>query len=146
HADVVVGALGLAGKHPGDRRITADAAGDALAEAAGLLPGVKVLATPLRDVPSAGVNDWSGIAWSTEAGLVTGPRMRGLHVLDRVGSGDGFAAGLIHGLLTGTPLEHALAYGIAHGALVMTTPGDVSMATLTEVETLMRGGSAHVAR
>jgi len=146
HADVVVGALGLAGKHPGDRRITAGEAGDALIEVAALLPGAKILATPLRDVPSAGVNDWSGLAWSTATGLVTGPRMSGLHVLDRVGSGDGFAAGLIHGLLTGTPLQRALAYGIAHGALVMTTPGDVSMAGLGEVEALMEGGSAHVTR
>jgi NADPH:quinone reductase-like Zn-dependent oxidoreductase len=67
-------------------------------------------------------------------------------VLDRIGSGDGFAAGLIHGLLTGASLQRALAYGTAHGALVMTTPGDVSMATLTEVEALVAGGSAHVRR
>jgi 2-dehydro-3-deoxygluconokinase len=72
--------------------------------------------------------------------------MPGLHVLDRIGSGDGFAAGLIHGLLGGAGLERALAYGTAHGALIMTTPGDVSMASLAEVEALMAGGSAHVRR
>ena len=113
---------------------------------AGLLPGAKVLATTLREVPSAGVNDWSSAAWSAETGYVTGPRMPALHVLDRIGSGDGFAAGLIHGLLGGTGLERALAYGTAHGALTMTTPGDVSMATLAEVEALVAGGSAHVTR
>ncbi len=74
------------------------------------------------------------------------PRMRGLHVLDRVGSDDGFAAGLIHGLLTGAPVERALAYGTAHGALVMTTPGDASTASLAEVEALIADGSAHVGR
>ncbi|MER7480201.1 sugar kinase [Streptomyces sp. NPDC126510] len=146
HADVVVGALGLAGSHPGACRLTADEVPDALAEVARLLPGVSVLATTLREVPSAGVNDWSALAWSYGTGLVAGPRMPGLHVLDRIGSGDGFAAGLVYGLLTGAGLERALAYGTAHGALVMTTPGDVSMATLAEVEALVAGGSAHVRR
>ncbi|GAA0672245.1 sugar kinase [Kitasatospora atroaurantiaca] len=146
HADVVVGALGLAGKHPGADRIGADELPDVLADVAALLPGARVLATTLRDVPSAGVNDWSSAAWSPNTGLVTGPRMSGLHVLDRIGSGDGFAAGLIYGLLTGADLERALAYGTAHGALTMTTPGDVSMASLAEVEELMAGASAHVRR
>ncbi|PPS67269.1 MULTISPECIES: sugar kinase [Streptomyces] len=146
HADVVVGALGLAGSRPGACRLTADEVPDALAEVAGLLPGVSVLATTLREVPSAGVNDWSAVAWSPGTGLVAGPHMPGLHVLDRIGSGDGFAAGLVYGLLTGAGLEQALAYGTAHGALVMTTPGDVSMATLAEVEALAAGGSAHVRR
>jgi 2-dehydro-3-deoxygluconokinase len=146
HADVVVGALGLAGTHPGQTRIAAAAVADALAAVAGLLPGARVLATTLREVPSAGVNDWSSAAWSAETGFVTGPRMPGLQVLDRIGSGDAFAAGLIHGLLTGAGLERALAYGTAHGALTMTTPGDVSMASLAEVEALIEGGSAHVRR
>jgi 2-dehydro-3-deoxygluconokinase len=146
HADVVVGALGLAGPCPGGVRIGADEVPDALASVAALLPEVGVWATALREVPSAGVNDWSSAAWSAETGFVTGPRLPGLHVLDRIGSGDAFAAGLIHGLLGGTGLERALAYGTAHGALVMTTPGDVSMATLAEVEALIAGGSAHVRR
>ncbi|MFJ8114244.1 PfkB family carbohydrate kinase [Streptomyces sp. NPDC096132] len=146
HADVVVGALGLAGTYPGQARVRAEEVADALAEVAGLLPEAKVLATTLRDVPSAGVNDWSSAAWSAETGFVTGPRMPQLQVLDRIGSGDGFAAGLIHGLLGGTGLERALAYGTAHGALTMTTPGDVSMASLAEVEALIAGGSAQVRR
>ncbi|MGW2573095.1 PfkB family carbohydrate kinase [Streptomyces sp. NPDC001537] len=146
HADVVVGALGLAGEHPGAVRFAADQVPEALAAVADLLPQARVLATTLREVPSAGVNDWTSAAWSAETGYVTGPRMPGLHVLDRIGSGDAFAAGLIHGLLTGAGLEQALAYGTAHGALVMTTPGDVSMATLAEVEALIAGGSAHVRR
>lgn len=156
HADVVVGALGLAGQHPGQTHIGPDELLDALVQVAERLPGARVLATTLREVPSAGVNDWSSAAWSPEAGFVTGPRMPGLHVLDRIGSGDGFAAGLIHGLLTGTEtapvplkparLERALAYGTAHGALTMTTPGDVSMASLAEVEALIAGGSAAVRR
>ncbi|MFD4510039.1 PfkB family carbohydrate kinase [Streptomyces sp. NPDC058457] len=146
HADVVVGALGLTGRHPGAVRVGADELPDALAEVSGLLPRAGVLATTLRAVPSAGVNDWSAAAWSPGTGFLTGPLMPGLHVLDRIGSGDGFAAGLIHGLLAGESLERALAYGTAHGALTMTTPGDVSMASLAEVEALMAGGSAAVRR
>ncbi|MFE8977736.1 PfkB family carbohydrate kinase [Streptomyces cyaneofuscatus] len=146
YADVVVGALGLAGKHPGAVAVGADGVADALGEVAERVPGVRVLATTLRGVPSAGVNHWSSAAWSPQTGCVLGPEMAGLHVLDRIGSGDGFAAGLIYGLLTGARLERALAYGTAHGALTMTTPGDASMASLSEVEQLMSDACAHVRR
>ena len=70
----------------------------------------------------------------------------GLEILDRVGGGDSFASGLIYGLLAGFDLQQALEYGAAHGALAMTTPGDTSMATLAEVEALVRGASARVQR
>ncbi|MGW2725753.1 sugar kinase, partial [Streptomyces sp. NPDC001492] len=73
HADVVVGALGLAGEHPGAVRFAADQLPDTLAAVADLLPGAQVLATTLREVPSAGVNDWTSAAWSAETGYVTGP-------------------------------------------------------------------------
>ncbi|WP_411120164.1 PfkB family carbohydrate kinase [Streptomyces sp. 058-1L] len=145
-ADVVVGALGLAGKYPGAAVVGADGVADALLEVAERVPGAEVLATTLRSVPSTGVNDWSSAAWSPRTGCIGGPKMTGLHVLDRIGSGDGFAAGLVYGLLTGAPLERALAYGTAHGALTMTTPGDVSMASLPEVERLMSTASADVRR
>ena len=69
-----------------------------------------------------------------------------LEILDRVGGGDSFASGLIYGLLAGLPLERALEYGVAHGALAMTTPGDTSMATLAEVEALVAGRPPRVAR
>ncbi|MFJ6659783.1 PfkB family carbohydrate kinase [Streptomyces sp. NPDC091377] len=156
HADVVVGALGLAGPRPGDLRVCAESAADALAEVSSKVPAARVLATTLRHVHSAGVNDWSSAAWSAETGFVAGPEMPGLNILDRIGSGDGFAAGLIYGLLTAddawpgpltaTHLERSLAYGTAHGALAMTTPGDVSMASLAEVEALMAGAPAAVRR
>ena len=72
--------------------------------------------------------------------------MRGLEIFDRVGGGDSFASGLIYGMLEGADLETALAYGVAHGALAMTTPGDTSMATLAEVRHVMRGGAPRVVR
>ena len=69
-----------------------------------------------------------------------------LEIYDRVGGGDSFASGLIYGLLTGKDPEKAVNYGAAHGALAMTTPGDTTMATLSEVEKVMKGGGARVAR
>ena len=94
---------------------------------------------------SATVNDWSAVCRTTE-GFLVGPRLERLEILDRVGGGDSFASGLFYGLLAGMPVADALAYGIAHGALAMTTPGDTSMATLDEVERLVRGASARVQR
>jgi len=71
---------------------------------------------------------------------------REIDILDRVGGGDSFASGLIYGLLVAKPIEWALRCGVAHGALAMTTPGDTSTATLAEVERLIKGGSARIAR
>jgi 2-dehydro-3-deoxygluconokinase len=104
-----------------------------------------VVATSLREAHTATVNDWSAVC-STRGELVRGPQMPGLEILDRVGGGDSFASGLVYGLLSGADLETSLAYGVAHGALAMTTPGDTSMATLAEVEHVMRGGAARVVR
>jgi 2-dehydro-3-deoxygluconokinase len=80
-----------------------------------------------------------------EGNLVHVPQ-REIDILDRVGGGDSFASGLIYGLLAGQPVDWALRCGVAHGALAMTTPGDTSMATLAEVERLIKGGSARIAR
>jgi 2-dehydro-3-deoxygluconokinase len=108
-------------------------------------PGLTLVATSLRESHTATVNDWSG-ACSTRDGFFAGPQMRGLEVFDRVGGGDSFASGLIYGLLTGEDVPTALAYGVAHGALAMTTPGDTSMATLDEVRRVVRGSAARVIR
>jgi 2-dehydro-3-deoxygluconokinase len=107
---------------------------------------VRVVATTLRQVRTATVNDWGAIAWSAGEGFVEARPRPGLEILDRVGGGDSFASGLIYGLLTGRDLATAIEYGAAHGALAMTTPGDTSMATLAEVEALLGGGSARVQR
>jgi 2-dehydro-3-deoxygluconokinase len=69
-----------------------------------------------------------------------------LDVLDRIGSGDGFASGVIYGLIAGRSPEEALRLGWAHGALLTTYPGDVSMASASEVEAFAKGGSARVQR
>jgi 2-dehydro-3-deoxygluconokinase len=109
-------------------------------------PEFSVVATTLRSVRSATVNDWGAIAWSPPTGSVEAIHRSGLEILDRVGGGDSFASGLTYGLLTSGDLATAVEYGAAHGALAMTTPGDTSMASLAEVEALMRGAGARVQR
>jgi 2-dehydro-3-deoxygluconokinase len=106
----------------------------------------RVVATTLRTVRTATVNDWGAIAWSEATGFVTATHRPGLEILDRVGGGDSFASGLIFGLLSGYDLGTAVEYGAAHGALAMTTPGDTSMASRKEVEALVRGAGARVQR
>ncbi|MDQ7904747.1 sugar kinase [Phytohabitans sp. ZYX-F-186] len=104
-----------------------------------------VVATTLRTVRTATVNDWGAIAWADGA-FAEATHRPGLEILDRVGGGDSFASGLVYGLLTSGDLATAVEYGAAHGALAMTTPGDTSMASRKEVEALMRGAGARVQR
>ncbi len=109
-------------------------------------PSWSVVATTLRGVHSATINDWGAIAWSRPDGFVQATDRPGLEILDRVGGGDSFASGLLFGLLSGLGLQEAVEYGAAHGALAMTTPGDTSMATLAEVRRLVEGAGARVQR
>jgi len=108
-------------------------------------PNFEAVATTLRSVRSASVNDWGAVLY-TEGRLHQSRRYEGLEIYDRVGGGDSFASGLIHGFLAGRDPQWCVECGAAHGALAMTTPGDTTMATLPEVERLMRGASARVAR
>ena len=108
-------------------------------------PNFKVVATTLREVKTATVNDWSAICWA-DGNIYKASDYKGLEILDRVGGGDSFASGLIYGLMTTENPDKAVNYGAAHGALAMTTPGDTSMANLKEVENLMKGAGARVQR
>jgi 2-dehydro-3-deoxygluconokinase len=105
-----------------------------------------VVATTLRGVISASINDWGAIAWSAPSGFAEARHRAAVEIYDRVGGGDSFASGLIYGLLSGCDLQEAVEYGAAHGALAMTTPGDTSMASLAEVRALMAGAGARVQR
>lgn len=107
-------------------------------------PRIRVVATTLREVHSTNRHRWSAVAWVNGETHVA--PVAELDVLDRVGGGDGFAAGFFYGLLTGAPVDEALRLGWAHGALVTTTPGDTSMATLAQVRALAGGGSARIDR
>ncbi|MBR0092987.1 MAG: sugar kinase [Lachnospiraceae bacterium] len=116
-----------------------------IGEAAKTYPNFKAVATTLRTVKSATVNDWSAILWA-DGEIYKAADYPALEIMDRVGGGDSFASGLIYGLMTGADPETAVNYGTAHGALAMTTPGDTTMASKAEVEALMKGGSARVKR
>jgi 2-dehydro-3-deoxygluconokinase len=115
-------------------------------EVSAAYPNIKVIATTLRTVKTATVNDWGALAWSGESGLVRATNRVGLEIFDRVGGGDSIASGLIAALLEGQTLQTAVEWGAAHGALAMTTPGDTSMATSAEILKLAGGGSARVDR
>ena len=117
-----------------------------IGEATRQFPNLKVVATTLREVHSATRNDWGAVAWSAEEGFVHATPRRDLEILDRVGGGDSFVAGLAYGLLEGKSLQEAVEWGAAHGALAMTTPGDTSTASLDEVRALVGGAGARVRR
>ncbi|HWE85540.1 MAG TPA: sugar kinase [Terracidiphilus sp.] len=107
-------------------------------------PNVKVVATTLREVHSTNRHSWSAVAW-IDGKSHTAPTAE-LDVYDRVGGGDGFAAGFIYGLLNGQSPEAAVKLGWAHGALLTTFPGDTTMATLDQVRAFAGGGSARIQR
>jgi 2-dehydro-3-deoxygluconokinase len=107
-------------------------------------PNVKLVATTLREVHSTNRHDWAAVLWLNGKRYVS-PTTH-LDVIDRIGGGDGFAAGLIYGLINGRSPEEALRLGWAHGALLTTFPGDVTNARLEEVEALAKGGTARVQR
>src|SRR5262249_10619205 len=105
---------------------------------------INLVAPTLREVPSPNRHDWAAVVWLDGQRHVS-PTCQ-LDVVDRIGGGDGFAAGLIYGLLAGRAPEDALRLGWAHGALLTTFPGDITMARLEEVEALAKGGTARVQR
>jgi 2-dehydro-3-deoxygluconokinase len=107
-------------------------------------PKVKAVATTLREVHSTNRHSWSAVAWI--GGKSYSAPTAELEVYDRVGGGDGFAAGFIYGLLTGEAPEEAVKLGWAHGALLTTYPGDTTMATIEQVRAFARGGSARIQR
>lgn len=108
-------------------------------------PNIHVIATTMRKVRTANRNDWGAFAWM-DGVVEESIRFLDLEILDRVGAGDSFASGLLYGLMEGKDLKWSLDCGVAHGALTMTTPGDSSMSTLTEVMHAMDGKGSGVQR
>jgi len=137
--------IDVPGAGPDVAKLSPDGYEAMLAEVARQFPGIRVAAATLRTVRTASVNGWGALAWA--GGRIHRAVERpDLEILDRVGGGDSFVAGLVYGLLEKNDLAAAVEYGAAHGALAMTTPGDTSMATLAEVEQLVKGGSARIRR
>lgn len=135
----------IEGNDAGLKELNPDGYVKMLGEVTKTYPNFKVIATTLRTVRTATVNDWSAMVYA-QGKVIKGMELPGLEIYDRVGGGDSFASGLIYGLMTYDDPEKAVNYGIAHGALAMTTPGDTSTAVLKEVENVVKGGGARVNR
>jgi 2-dehydro-3-deoxygluconokinase len=116
-----------------------------IAEVVKMYPNFQAVGTTLRNAKTASINDWGAILW-TGGEFYEAPLRENLEIYDRVGGGDSFASGLAYGFLAGKTPQQAVEYGAAHGAMAMTTPGDTSMATLKEVESVMKGKGARVVR
>jgi 2-dehydro-3-deoxygluconokinase len=152
HADVLVGneedlqmGLGIPGPEVAAKSKLDPSAFFAMIEkVVAKYPQVKVVATTLREVHSTNHHSWSAVAW-IDGDTYMAPTAE-LDVYDRVGGGDGYAAGFFYGLLTGEEPEEAVKLGWAHGALLTTFPGDTTMATLEQVRALAKGGSARIQR
>ena len=107
-------------------------------------PHIKVIATTLREVHSTNHHGWGAVAWINGRSFLS-PTCE-LNIYDRVGGGDGFASGFFYGLLSGEPEQEAVNLGWAHGALLTTFPGDTTMASLEQVRSFAKGGSARIQR
>jgi 2-dehydro-3-deoxygluconokinase len=152
YADVLVGneedlqkGLGVVGQDVEKKsKLDPSAFFGMIAQVTQKFPNVKMVATTLREVASTNRHTWGAVVWANGKNYVS-PTCE-LDVLDRVGGGDGFASGLIYGLLSGESIEDALKLGWAHGALLTTTPGDTTMVTLEQVKAFAKGGSARIQR
>ena len=152
NVDVLVGneedlqkGLGIAGPEVAAKsKLDPSAFFDMIGKVRAKHPQIKVVATTLREVHSTNRHSWSAVVWIDGKSYVA-PTCE-LDVYDRVGGGDGFAAGLFYGMLAGEDPEQALKLGWAHGALLTTFPGDTTMATLEQVRAFAKGGSARIQR
>ncbi len=152
HVDVIVGneedlqmGLGMAGPEAATKsELDPSVFFGMIDKVTDMYPNVKVVATTLREVHSTNHHSWSAVAWIN--GKTYQAPTAELAVLDRVGGGDGYAAGFFYGLLSGAPEQEAVNLGWAHGALLTTFPGDTTMATIDQVHAFAKGGSARIQR
>jgi 2-dehydro-3-deoxygluconokinase len=152
HVDVLVGneedlqkGLGMPGpKVTAKSKLDPSAFFEMMEQVVTRFPNMKIVATTLREVHSTNRHEWGAVAWM-EGQTYVSPTCA-LDVYDRVGGGDGFASGFFYGLMSGKSPDEAVRLGWAHGALLTTFPGDTSMATLEQVESFAKGGSARIQR
>jgi 2-dehydro-3-deoxygluconokinase len=104
--------------------------------------GPPMVAITLRESVSASDNGWSAVLWDADAGTMLRSQRYDVRLVDRIGGGDSFAAGLIYGLLTGRTPEHALRFAVAASALKQTIPGDFNRVSVDEVDRLAGGDAS----
>jgi 2-dehydro-3-deoxygluconokinase len=127
--DVTLGELNLEGYRQAAERVTREF-------------GPSIVAITLRESVSASDNGWSGILWDAPAAALHRSQHYDIRVVDRIGGGDSFAAGLIYGLVTGRTPSEALRFAVAASALKHTIPGDFNRVTVDEVERLAAGDAS----
>ena len=128
-ADVTGGRLDVAGYRAVAERVSREFA-------------VRKVAITLRESLSASRNGWSGVLYDTETASFHQGQRYDVAIVDRIGGGDAFAAGLIYGLVTGRAPEAALRFAVAAGALKQTIPGDFTRVTVAEVDKLASGDAS----
>ncbi len=104
---------------------------------------LQAIAMTMRQVHSVWKNGWTAIA--CDQGRVFKTQVYEVEIVDRLGTGDAFVSGLMHGLIDGD-LQKGLDYGVAMSALKHTTPGDFPWSTKEEVEVLLQGGGLRIRR
>jgi 2-dehydro-3-deoxygluconokinase len=128
-ADVTSGALDVEGYRKAAERVTTEF-------------GPSNVAITLRESLSARDNGWSAVLWDGPSRTLHQSQRYSVRLVDRIGGGDSFAAGLIFGLVTGRPLDQALRFAVAASALKQTIPGDFNRVTVAEVEALAKGDAS----
>jgi 2-dehydro-3-deoxygluconokinase len=104
--------------------------------------GPRLVAITLRESVSASDNGWSAVLWDAQTSRFHQSQRYGVRIVDRIGAGDSFAAGLIYGLISGTRPEAALQFAVAASALKQTIPGDFNRVSVAEVERLAAGDAS----
>jgi 2-dehydro-3-deoxygluconokinase len=104
--------------------------------------GIRMVAITLRESRSASDNGWSAVLWDHTRGVFHHSQHYDVRLVDRIGGGDSFAAGLIYGLLAERPTEAALRFAVAASALKQTVPGDFNRATVDEIDRLVGGDAS----
>jgi 2-dehydro-3-deoxygluconokinase len=128
-ADVSSGALNIAGYRAAAERVTQEF-------------GPPLVAVTLRESLSASDNGWSAVLWDAKTGTLHESQRYVVRLVDRIGGGDSFAAGLIYAMLTGRPHDAALRFAVAASALKQTIPGDFNRVSVAEVDALAGGDAS----
>lgn len=129
HADVTSGSLEVGGYRVAAERVTREF-------------GVAQVAVTLRESLSASDNAWSAVMFDAGSGAFLHSQRYTVRLVDRIGGGDSFAAGLIYGLVSGMGPEAALTFAVAASALKQTIPGDFNRVSVAEVERLVAGDAS----
>jgi len=128
-ADVISGALDVAAYRDAAESVTRTL-------------GPSLVAITLRESLSASDNGWSAVLWDGASQILHESQRYAVRLVDRIGGGDSFAAGLIYGLVTGRPHADALRFAVAASALKQTIPGDFNRVSVAEVDALAKGDAS----